>query len=485
MNLSSYAKIAIFFITLGVGGGAYIITSADNLNDFSTRDYETIISDATGLSSRTKIYQAGVVIGRIKEISLHENEAIVKVALLKDIQLREGAVIARKSSSILGTSILTVDPGNMSMPVIPVGGRISAARDSGGMDATMNTVNDLGLQISELLRDFQQNQLALLSISLETFNSFARKIDDQSDAELERISRILESFALITERMERILAQGENFGTGPAGDIYGTLENLRIITEEIGKGRGNVGQAIFDDQLYESLLVSMQGIETAVEKLNVALESIKTAANSATTVIDNAGEIVERAVGLGIQVDAYGSYLTQASQVQAGASLRLVPSSNDRWYRIGVSSVPNGYSTKTTYITDENGTKTTKDTTETDYNTFTVDAELARRFGILTIRGGLIENTGGLGMDIQPLKWVGISGEIFNFKTGEPPNLRGTVTIYPFFDPDAEKPWNWIYLKGGINDSLAENRDFFIGGGVRFADREVKGLVGLIPALNN
>jgi len=486
MNISNYTKIALFFITLGIGGGTYIVTSANGLNDFSTREYETVIADATGLSTRSKIYQAGVAVGRVKGITLSENEAVLRLALLKDIPIREGALISRKSSSILGTSILTLDPGDEFSPLITPGGRVSAAKDSGDMEAVMSTVGDLGLQISQLLKDFQQNQLALLSISLETFNALAQKVNTQSDAELERISRILESFALITERLERILAQGENNGTGPAADIYTTLENLRTISEEIGKGRGNVGQAIFDDQLYASLLVSMQGIETAVEKLNKTLDTINSAASNANTVIDNANVIVERAVGLGIQVDASGRYFTQANQVQAGAAIRLIPTSNDRWYRVGVSSVPNGYSSRTITETVEYGSTTkTEDITETKYSVFAVDAELARRFGFVTVRGGLFENTGGIGFDLQPIRWAGISGEIFDFKTGQPPNLRGSITIFPFFDPDSDKPWNWIYIKGGINDSLNDSRDYFIGGGLRFADREIKGLIGLIPALNN
>ena len=486
MNFSGYTKIALFFIVLGVGGGAYIITSADNLSDFSTREYETVIADATGLSTRSKIYQAGVVVGRVKGITLAENEAILKLALVKDIQVREGAVISRKASSILGTSILTLDPGSSSSQILPPGGRLSSAKDSGDMTAIMGTVQELGGQISQLLKDFQQNQLALLSVSLETFNSIALKVDTQSDAELERVARILESVALIAERMERVMAQGENQGTGPAADIYGTLENLRLITEEISRGRGNIGQTIFDDQLYESLLSTMQRIEVAVVKLQGALDTINTVAASAGTVIDNANVIVERAVGLDVQVDTSGSYFTQARQMQANASIRLVPTSNDRWYRIGVSSAPNGYSTRTvTEILDSDGTlKNYKDTTETKYSVFTIDAELARRFGFLTIRGGLIENTGGLGLDIQPLRWVALSGEVFDFRTGEAPNLRGTLTIYPFFDPDSDKPWKWLYIKGGINNSLSDSRDFFIGGGLRFADREVKGLVGLIPAFN-
>jgi phospholipid/cholesterol/gamma-HCH transport system substrate-binding protein len=485
MNISRYVKIALFFITLGTAGSAYIIVSADGLSDFNTRMYEVTLSDATGLSTRSKVYLAGVAVGRVRGISLTGNEAHLQVAFLKDVEIRGDARIARKSSSILGTSVLTLDPGTELSPIIPPGSAINAERNAGDIGAVIGLVQEMGGQLSQLLKDFQENQLAMLSVSLETFNAFAGKINAQSDAELERISRILESVALITERMERLLAQGEISGTGPAADVYGALENIRMITDEIRRGQGNVGQVIYDDQLYTSLLATVQKIEAAAERLSTTLESINVAAQSAGQVIDNASVIVDRAVGMGMQVDTHGNYNILDESVSAGAALRLTPASNDRWYQIGVSSVPNGVSTRTVKeTTDQNGVLTMKDTTETRYS-FAIDAEIARRFSFLTLRGGLIENTAGLGLDIQPLRWASLSGDVFNFRTGERPNLRGTLTLYPFFDPDSDKPWNWVYIKGGINDSLNEGRDYFIGGGVRFADREIKGLVGLVPALNN
>jgi len=454
MNMSNYTKIALFFIVIGVGGGAFIVTTSNNLNDFRTREYETVIADATGLSTRSKIYQAGVLVGRIKGITLAEDEALLRIAILKDVPVRKDAVITRKSSSILGTSILTLEPGNPSSPIIQPGGRLASAKEREDMNAVMGSVHDLSGQISQLLADFQQNQLAMLAISLETFNSIAQKLDANSDAELERISRILESFAM--------------------------------ITGEISQGRGNVGQAIYDDKLYESLLSTMQRIEVAVIKLQDTLDTVNDVASSAGTVIDNANIIVERATGIGVQVDTFGRYYTMANQAQAGAAIIVVPTTNDRWYRLGVSSVPNGYSTRTvTQTYDSSGGLTnTQDTTETKYSVFVVDAELARSVGLFTIRGGLIENTGGIGFDVRPFNWIGVSGEVFDIKTGEPPNLRGSMTIYPFFDPDSDKPWNWLYLKGGISNSLSADRDFFVGGGMRFHDREIKGLIGLLPALN-
>jgi phospholipid/cholesterol/gamma-HCH transport system substrate-binding protein len=484
MNISRYVKIALFFAVLGGTGVVYIIMSADGFSGINTRTYTAVVSDATGLSTRSKIYLAGVAVGKVREIRLNGTEARLKLALLKDVEIRQDAKISRRSSSLLGTSILALDPGTELTPLIAPGSLINAERNAGDMSAVMETVQGMGGQITGLLEEFQKNQMALLSVSLETFNSIAKKIDAQTDAQLDNISRILEAAALITERTERFMANGEGDIGASVEDVREALANIRAVTQDIRDGRGSVGQALYDDRLYASLLATAEKTEDAAEKLNRALESINHLAKNADGVVANAGEIVERAAGLGIQVDTNARYDLLARQVRAAASIRLDPSSNDRWYRIGVSSAPEGVSSRTVKeITSGAGIVSREDTTETRYSV-SIDAELARRFGFLTLRGGLFESSAGFGLDIQPLRWASLSGEVFNFRTGELPNLRGTLTVFPFFDPGSDKPWNWIYLRGGISNALSGERDFFIGGGLRFADREVKGLVGLAPVFN-
>jgi phospholipid/cholesterol/gamma-HCH transport system substrate-binding protein len=482
MKTSRYVKIALFFVVLGVTGSAYIIISADGLNEFNTKTYETILPDATGISTRSKVYLAGVEVGWVRSIKLENNEARLKIAFLKDVDIRRDAILSRKSSSVLGTAVLHLNPGLELSPILPPGGMIAADKNSGDIGAVMELVQEMGGQVSQILRDFQDNQLALLSISLETFNSIAGKLDARSDAELERISRILESTALITERLERLLAEED--GAGASGDIYAALENIRQITDEIRQGQGNIGMAVYDDQLYTSLLTTVQRMEAAALTLQSTLDNINSLAKNADGVVSDAGIIVKKAVGLGVELDTYGRYDMIAEQLRAGASIRLAPASNDRWYRVGVSTAPDGIVYRRVKETSTGGVSTVEDVTETRYS-FAVDAELARRFGILTFHGGLLENTAGVGIDIQPIRWVGLSGEVFNFRRGERPNLRGTLTLYPFFDPESDKPWNWVYLRGGVNNVLADQRDYFVGAGLRFTDSEIKGLVGLVPALNN
>jgi phospholipid/cholesterol/gamma-HCH transport system substrate-binding protein len=484
MNASRYIKIALFFIILGIAGAGYIVLSASGISPFNTKTYDVILEDASGLSTRSKIYLAGVSVGKVQDIQLNGTEARVKMAFLKDIEIREDAIVSRKSSSLLGTAVLSLDPGSARSRVIPPGSLIKSVPQAGDINSAMSLVGDLGGQVSTILDEFRTNQLALIAVSLEAISSIAEKIDTQSDIQLDRISRILESAALISERTEKILRNSDLNLTGSFADIYEAIANIRAITAEVTSGRGNFGQAVYDDSLFRSILTTAEKTEDAAGKLGVALENISALVKTTDGVVTNAGEIVDRALGLGIQVDTNARFDIIAQNLRASASIRIDPRSIDRWYRVGVSSTPDGVSSrKVTETIDISGNIIREDTTETKYS-FAVDAELARKFGLITLRGGLLESTAGIGLDIQPFSWLSLSGEVFHFQPGELPNLRSSVTFYPFFDPDSDKPWNWLYIKGGVNNTLSGDRDFFVGGGLRFADREVRGLIGLVPAFN-
>jgi phospholipid/cholesterol/gamma-HCH transport system substrate-binding protein len=484
MKSISYVKVALFFVILISAGTGYIIFSANGISFFNTKIYETVLTDASGLSTRSKIYLAGVPVGKVQGIELNGSEAMLKIVFLKDVELHQDAVISRKPSSLLGTSVLSVDPGSVHYPIIPAGSFIRSAPPTGDMNEAFNMVQDMGSQLELLLDEFRTNQMALLTVSLEAVTSIAKKFDTQSEIQLDNISRILESLAFISERTERLLRRNEKEIDKSVADIYEVMADLRLITGDIASGRGNLGQTIYDERLYNSILATVGKTEDAAEKLGEAIGGVSDILKNANGVVNSAGEVVNKALGIGVQVDTNASYDVLAKTMRASASIRLEPASSDRWYRIGISSTPEGITSRTvTETTDISGSVIMEDTTEIKYIP-AIDAELARRIGIVTLRGGLYETTAGLGLDLQPLKWMNISGELFRFQTGELPNLKSTVTFYPFFDPDSDKPWHWIYLRGGINNALSGDRDFFIGGGLRFADREVKGLVGFIPAFN-
>jgi len=425
-------------------------------------------------------------VGQVQSIRLYGTEARIRFAILNDVPLHQDAFITRLPSSILGTSVLSLNPGTELTPIVPPGGTIGTAPTMGDLGAVMVAAQDIGGQVSLMLEEFRTNQMALLAISLETFNSIAQRIYYQSDDQFDRIARILEAAALIAERTDRMLQASEENITGSFADIHQAMANMRAITGEVAAGRGNLGQVFFDDRLYQSILTTAERTEDVALILGEAIGNISTLARSVDGVVINAGEIVERALGLGIMIDTNAHYEFASGNTRAGASLRLEPRSRDRWYRIGVTSTPDGVSRRTvTETLAEDGSRINWEESIQTRHTFAIDAELARRFGAFTLRGGVLESTAGFGIDVQALDWLSLSGELFRFTDGAAPNLRSAVTFYPFFNPDSNMPWNWIYLRAGITNALdGNNRDYFIGGGLRFADREVRGLVGMATIFN-
>mgnify|MGYP001806240163 FL=1 len=449
MSVARYAKVGIFFIAIGIAGAAYMIQTSDGYTRFNTHDYAVILDDASGLAVNSRIFLAGVPVGKIRAIGLEEGKARVTVAFLRDVPIRAGASITSRSSSLLGTSVLVLVPGDASGAEIPPGGRIDAGSAAVDLASVASSVQDMSARLAVLLEE-----------SLGSIGSIAKRVDERSERDLDRVSAILDSTARLTDRLDRILAAREGELGSSSADLAAALANLREITADIRDGRGAIGRVVTDDELYVKL---------------------RDTVDSANDLVRNANDIVGKASGLGVQVDTVGRYDVIAATARASASIRLTPSSGDRWYRVGVSSAPDGIVTRKTTDTSEAGNPTTHVETSETKSGFTIDAEIARRVGPVTLRGGLLESTAGLGLDFEPSRKLAISSELFDFSATARPNLRETVTVYPFFDPRSELPWNWLYFRAGLTSALESDRDWFVGLGFRFEDEYIRGLVGLVP----
>jgi phospholipid/cholesterol/gamma-HCH transport system substrate-binding protein len=482
MNIARYVKISLFVLTIGVSGFLYIVMAADGFSSWNTKLYEIELEDATGLYINSQVFMAGVPVGKIRAVELKDGRALLKVAFFKDVEIRGNAYVAKQASSLLGTSILALTPGTPETPILKEGDRIGTAPVSADFQSTLSSVGELSAKIGAILDDFQKRHMELLAVSLQTINVLGERLDDRSKAEFDRISRILESTALIAERLELLSRNRDTDLDASILEVRAALENIRQITEGVRRGDGSVGRALTDDALYAQLLAVAAKTEEAAVNLSAALKSVDKLATSADKVVVEATDIVTKANRLGIQVDARSDYDFGGGGFVAGAALRLDPRSGDRWYRVGVSGAPDGVaSSETTTVTAANGDVTTV----ASKSTFSFDAELARIIGPFTLRGGLLASTAGFGLDYRPLPNLELSGELFDFGADEGPNLRSYLTFYPFFDPKGNKPWQWLYLRGGVTSALNENRGVFLGAGFRFADEEARGLVGLVPLAGN
>ena len=111
-------------------------------------------------------------------------------------------------------------------------------------------------------------------------------------------------------------------------------------------------------------------------------------------------------------------------------------------------------------------------------DTVAISAEVGYRIGHWVGRAGLIENSGGAGIDYLTLKdRLRLSAEVWNFSDEDGLNPHAKLIGRYYFTPS-------IFLTGGWDDLLntKANRDsFFVGAGIRWGDDDMKYLAGLDP----
>ena len=165
--------------------------------------------------------------------------------------------------------------------------------------------------------------------------------------------------------------------------------------------------------------------------------------------------------------------MTKSQDFKNYVHVALRPSP-DKAFLLDFVADPNPNPSHTVRTTDvtvgNNTTQVITDTGTIERNKLRISAQLAKKFYDFTVRGGLIESTGGVGLDYDkgPL---GVHFSAFDFQSryGQRPHLKlmGDVAVTKNF-----------YLLGGLDDIIASQNanDFFVGAGFRLIDEDIKTL---------
>ncbi|MFP4427478.1 MAG: MlaD family protein [Spirochaetaceae bacterium] len=506
--MSRLAKVGLFFLVIGVSSVSYILMTVDNIAGGDAYTITVFMDDASGLIVDSGVRMAGVDVGQIRRIELVEGKAKLTLEIREDVRIYEDAVISKQPSSLLGTSVVSIDPGERTGGLVQQGETIRNVQSTGDFGGALSSMQDVGDEAALFIRELREQfategtygdlneiienvrlasdstrilleqNLQLLSSTLTSIERVVQQVNSRSDAELDRVSMILENTAAITARIEALLAENDEQIAASLTEVQTSLASLnrtlqtvegsaldvKDATGQIRSGEGTVGKIVYDDELYERV-------------------------NSIAT---GAEEIVNRLSGLGIQVGYEGSYLAQAGDARNDFHLRLLPRINEqsqahpqKYYELGLVDTPAGVTRTTTTVVDQDASGefdagSYRRVEEETRDELKFNALLARRYGPVTLRGGVIESTGGFGVDLTPAEQVQISAEMFDFGD-ETPNLRTYGTLFPFYQPERNNPLNWVFLSGGVEETLTDERDYFFGGGLRFTDQDLQGLVGLVP----
>ena len=113
---------------------------------------------------------------------------------------------------------------------------------------------------------------------------------------------------------------------------------------------------------------------------------------------------------------------------------------------------------------------TTRETKVED--SYEMSLQIAKRYRYLTLRGGLIQMSGGVGLDAHFFDdRLTLTGEAWDFSDDDPHlKFSGRFEFYP-----------GLFLVGGYDHPLSDERSSpFFGGGLHFTDQDLKYLIGFL-----
>jgi phospholipid/cholesterol/gamma-HCH transport system substrate-binding protein len=231
--------------------------------------------------------------------------------------------------------------------------------------------------------------------------------------------------------------------------LEGSLESIKSVTAKIDQGEGTVGRLINDDKLVRNF-----------EKI-----------------VSDIGDFTGRFNAIQVDVEFRSEYNFGAAAMKHYVSLKLRPKP-DKYYFFQVIDDPRGGVDRVKRVTTSNDPDKPPTLTETIVTTeskLKFTAQFAKRWHFLTFRYGLMESTGGWGVDAELLEdALRFKLDVFDFDFQALPRVRILAA------------WNFIehiYVAAGMDDILnSPGRDYFIGLGVTFTDGDLKSVLPLAPS---
>jgi phospholipid/cholesterol/gamma-HCH transport system substrate-binding protein len=502
--MSKEAKVGIF-VLLGIVILTFFTFRVSKIGGIGVKGYQLTVDfeTAAGLEPKANVKMAGVPIGKVEEIKLVGNNARLVLRIQEGIKIPIDSVVSIQTQGLLGEKYVEILPGKETGRMLPPGGRMANTVPPANLDEIIRKVS----MISEDVKNFtstlsqtlgtEEGRKALADIIRNTRETteVLRAVVKGNE---ERLNRILANVDTLSTDLREISSANKE-------DLRVTIANLRSFSETLKTEAPGLARKLQEmservsgviGENRENIKESIENIKAASAKLDNTLESAgKVMAriergegtlgklvsdNTTITTLDDAlggiNRYIQRREALRTFLDYRLEYQVEPSEYKHYVNLRLQPSA-DKYYLLGLVDDPRGKfeSSDTTTTTTPGGTVRTQQQKFSDDLKFS--ALVAKRFSALTVRGGVMESTGGVGLDYHLMKdRLSISVDAFDFsREDQSPHLKvfGTYDIVKNF-----------FITGGMDDILNEDENFrtlFFGFGIKFADEDLKTVLGAVP----
>lgn len=400
------------------------------------------IESASGIDNKTSVVMAGVPIGQVSKISLvGPNRAELDLEIDKGVIVTSATEVRVKTTGFLGDTYIELYQLNNAGLVLKAGDRLTHVTPGGDLTGQLSDIASDVKAITGTLKTLMAGDDSSFAKSLRNVEQITNSLKNVTTGNEANLNAIIANLKDVSINLNRMVAHNE-------GNVNATLNNVASITDKMKNGEGTIGRLLND--------------ESTVDKINESLDGIN-------NIVGGTGRLQ---VGIGY----HSEYLGASQEFKQYVGLQVQPRPDKYFSFEFVDDPAPPASTTITKTKITSGGKTSSVTEESnvqDLNKFRFSAQFAKKFYALTFRGGMIESTGGAGLDFNqgPL---GLQFSAFDFKVKRtaPPHLKLMSTF---------NLTQSIYLLGGLDDFVNDDQDldWFLGAGLRFTDDDVKSLFGL------
>jgi len=440
-----------------------------------------LLNDANGLEKNAKVKIKGVDVGFVKDLGLAQRKVKAELFIFEGIKIPKDSTITLKQQSLLGTKFLDIEPG-VSNEYLTSGEMLTRQKEFASFDQTSTTINEAAQEFKAFIADLRKSIAGTTGMDLQQSVANLRAITAHLRQLIEKNSQN------ITEGIENLKEMGEKLSL--AGEKFGRMSDKFALTaDSINKKLPSILKKIEDISTYlrsssyklnKKLPKLMDKFSALEDELHALLKENKKPLNraikSADKFFSSGGDSFKKldkylsSIGKSqIEIDFKSWYMSKDSYNKSGFGLNYIPSPN-KYYMLEVVSAKD-YSR-----TDNNGNLIPPRKHE-DSNYY-VSAMYGRRYKDLRFRLGLIENTGGLGLDYYLANDQGrFSMDIFDFNAVN--DVRGDNAHLNLYYKHRFLKHLDAYV--GVDNALnSKARNYFFGVGLGFVDQDMKYLLGSV-----
>ena len=445
--------VTVVLVLLGV---MVLQVSEDPTMHGRTRRAFFRVRDATGLIKSSPVKMAGIPIGIIKSIQLEDGIAKVEIVVRKEIPLNQESSAEIRANGILGDRYVEVLSPNPAAEPLAEGGEIQRVKSAGSMDQMMTEIGKVTQNLNDVAESLKaattgsgstNTPLGRIVGNIEVVTSDLREFTHDNKG---KISQIVDNLHATTETLDDLIndPSEDGFRAGWTSAVKSlkkfdhSMQNIQEITDKVNSGKGTIGQLINDDQ--------------TITELNSAVTGVNQMLGTATKIQTN--------------LDFHSEYLAANNLYKTYLGLRIQPGL-DRYYEVQIVDDPKGVveTTRTETTSSATGVQPTIDEKKTFKNRVKFTALFAKNFYDFTVKGGLIESSGGIGIDYHFLRRkFRFSTEAFDVNDSAV-RLRSSLR-YSLV--------RGVYVVGGADDYLTKNTTSYFGAGLDLTNDDLKALLG-------